>query len=61
VYFTHQQFYEKARAYVAYFTVRNRRVSSREEFGLAALAWLPVEPAATRGDPRAHGTPCVDE
>ncbi len=44
VYFTHQKFYAKARAYVADFTARNRRVPSREEFGLAALAWLPVEP-----------------
>jgi hypothetical protein len=45
VYDTHRQFYEKARAHVADFTVRKRRVPSREEFGLAALAWLPVEPA----------------
>jgi hypothetical protein len=42
VYFTHQKFYAKARACVADFTVTNRRVPSREEFGLAALAWLPV-------------------
>jgi hypothetical protein len=46
VYFTHQKFYAKARAYIADFTVTNRRVPSREEFGLAALAWLPVEPTA---------------
>ncbi len=44
VYDTHRQFYEKARAYVADFTVKNKRVPSREEFGLAALAWLPIEP-----------------
>ena len=60
-YFTHQKFYEKARAYVADFTARNRRMPSREEFGLAALAWLPVEPTAPLGDPQAHGAPFVDE
>ena len=43
VYFTHQQFYEQARAYVADFKARNARVPSREEFGRAALAWLPIE------------------
>ncbi len=59
--FTHQKFYEKARAYVADFTVTNRRVPSREEFGLAALAWLPVEPTAPLGDPQAHGAPFVDK
>ncbi|MGA2706087.1 MAG: hypothetical protein ABSH35_34030 [Isosphaeraceae bacterium] len=61
VHFTHQKFSAKARAYVAGFTVTNRGVPSREEFGLAALAWLPVEPTAPLGDPRAHAAPFVDE
>jgi len=60
VYFTHQKFYEKARAYVADFTVTNRRVPSREEFGLAALAWLPVETASPVNGPLAQGAPFVD-
>ena len=42
VYFTHQTFYAKARAYLADFKDRNGRVPDREEFGRAAVAWLPL-------------------
>jgi hypothetical protein len=56
VYFLHQKFYQQARAYVADFTARNGREPSREEFGLAALAWLP----AAKG-PLVQGAPFVDE
>jgi hypothetical protein len=56
-YFTHQKFYAAARAYVADFTVRHGRVPSREEFGIAAVAWLPVEPDATADVPRTLGNP----
>lgn len=42
-YFTHAGFYEKAKAYVAEFNAKNRRLPSREEFGAAALSWLPIE------------------
>ena len=58
--FTHQRFYEKARAYVADLTAKNRRVPSREEFGLTALAWMPVEPTAPHGAPQ-DIAPFVDE
>jgi hypothetical protein len=61
VYFTHQKFYEQARAYVADFTARKGRVPSREEFGLAALGWLPVENAPSAHGPLVQGTPFVDE
>ena len=43
VYYLHQGFYERARAYVGEYRARNGRVPSREEFGIAALSWLPVE------------------
>lgn len=42
-YFTHAGFYEKAKTYVAEFDAKNRRLPSREEFGAAALNWLPIE------------------
>ncbi|MCX6917553.1 MAG: hypothetical protein NT167_31730, partial [Verrucomicrobia bacterium] len=61
VYFTHQKFYQQARAYVADFTTRNGHVPSREEFGSAALAWLPVETAPSAKGPLVQGTPFVDE
>jgi hypothetical protein len=40
-YFTHQQFYAKARAYVAGYYARHKRVPTREEFGRAAIEWVP--------------------
>jgi hypothetical protein len=61
VYFTHQKFYQQARAYVADFTASNRHTPSREEFGLAALAWLPVEAPPSAHGPLVQGTPFVDE
>ena len=61
VYFTHQKFYQQARAYVADFTTRNGHVPSRAEFGSAALAWLPVETAPSAKGPLVQGTPFVDE
>jgi hypothetical protein len=41
VYVTHQRFYERARRFVKEFRARNGRAPSREEFGRAALEWLP--------------------
>jgi hypothetical protein len=61
VYFLHQKFYERARAYVSEFTARNGRRPSREEYGTAALAWLPVESLARTNAPLAQGAPFVDE
>ena len=61
VYFTLQRFYEQARNYVAESTGRNGRAPSREEFGLAALAWLPVEGAPSARGPLVRGAPFVDE
>jgi hypothetical protein len=61
VYFTHQKFYQQARAYVADFTARNGRAPSREEFGLAAPAWLPIETAPSARGPPVQGTPFVDD
>jgi len=61
VYFLHQKFYQQAKAYVADFTARNRRVPSCEEFGLAALAWLPIETAPSANGPLVQGMPFVDE
>jgi hypothetical protein len=61
VYFLHQKFYERARAYVSEFTARNGRRPSREEYGIAALAWLPVAPPAPTNAPLAQGAPFVDE
>jgi hypothetical protein len=61
VYYLHQRFYEQARAYVAQFSARNGRVPSREEFGEAALAWLPIETPPGGEAPVVQGNPFVDE
>ena len=41
VYFTHQQFYEKARQFVAEFKTKNNRGPSAEEFRRHAVTLLP--------------------
>lgn len=48
VYFTHQQFYAKARQYLAEFKAKQGRLPTREEFARQAVGWLNITESVTK-------------